>query len=50
MNLYVPRYTKEICERGFAYKGSTLGNYLPDDVKESSSLEVLKSNYRFYYG
>ena len=40
MNLYVPRYTKEICERSFAYKGSTLWNDLPDDVKESSSLEI----------
>ena len=46
MNLYVPKYTKDICE----HKGSTPGNYLPDEVKESSSLEVLKSNYRFYFG
>ena len=36
MNLYVPKYTKEICKRSFAYKGSMLWNDLPDEVKESS--------------
>ena len=33
MNLYVPKYTKEICKRSFAYKGSMLWNDLPDEVK-----------------
>ena len=50
MNLYVPKYTKEICKRSFAYKGSMLWNDLPDEVKESSSLDAFKSNYRFYIG
>ena len=46
----VPKYTKEICKRSFAYKGSMLWNDLPDEVKESSSLDAFKSNYRFYIG
>ena len=50
MNLYVPKYTKDICKRSFAYKGSMLWNDLPDEVKESSSLDAFKSNYRFYIG
>ena len=50
MNLYVPKYTKEICKRSFVYKGSMLWNDLPDEVKESSSLDAFKSNYRFYIG
>ena len=50
MNLYVPKYTKEICKRSFAYKGSMLWNDLPHEVKESSSLDAFKSNYRFYIG
>ena len=44
------KYTKEICKRSFAYKGSMLWNYLPDEVKESSSLDAFKSNCRFYIG
>ena len=38
-NTTFPRlqYTKEICKRSFAYKGSMLSNDLPDEVKESSS-------------
>ena len=50
MNLYVPKYTKEICKHSFAYKGSMLWNDLPDEVNESSSLDAFKSNYRFYIG
>ena len=50
MNLYVPKYSKEICKSSFAYKGSMLRNDLPDEVKESSSLDAFKSNYRFYIG
>ena len=50
MNSYVPKYTKEICKRSFAYKGSVLWNDLSDEVKESSSLDAFKSNYRFYIG
>ena len=41
MNLYVPMYTKQICKHTFAYKGRTLWNDLPDEVKESSSLGAL---------
>ena len=50
INLYVPKYIKEICKRSFAYKGSMLCNDLPDEVKEYSSLDAFKSNYRFYIG
>ena len=50
MDLYVPRCTKELCKRSFLYKGSMLWNELPDILKESSSLDVFKSNYRFIIG
>ena len=50
MNSYVPKYTKEICKRSFAYKGDMRWKDLPDKVKESSSLDAFKSNYRFYIG
>ena len=36
VNVYVPKYTKEIYKRNFAYKGSMLWDDLPDEVKESS--------------
>ena len=42
MNLYVPKYSKEICKRSFAYKGSMPWNDLPEEVKESSSLDAFK--------
>ena len=50
MNLYVPKYSKEICKLRIAYKGSMLLNDFPEEVKESSSLYAFKSNYRFYSG
>ena len=50
MDLYVPRCTKELCKRSFLYTGSMLWNDLPDVLKESSSLDVFKSNYRFIIG
>ena len=50
MNLYVAKYTKEICKRSFAYKGSMLWNNLPGEVKVSSSFDAFKRNYRFYIG
>ena len=50
IDLYVPMYAKEICKSSFAYKGSMLWNDLPDEVKESSSLDAFKSNHRFYIG
>ena len=50
MNLYVLKYSKGICKRSFAYKGSMLRNDLPEEVIESSSLDAFKSNYRFYIG
>ena len=49
-NLYEPKCNKELCKRSFAYQGSTLWNDLPDEVKESGSLEGFKLNYRFYVG
>ena len=49
-NLYVPKCNKELCKCSFAYQGSTLWNDLPDEVKESGSLEGFKLNYRFYVG
>ena len=33
INLYVSKYTKEMSKRSFAYKGSTLWNNLPGEVK-----------------
>ena len=50
MNLYVAKCTKEIYKRRFACKGSMLWNDLPDEVKDSSSLDAFKSNYLFYIG
>ena len=50
MDLYVPRCTKELCKRSFLYKGSMLWNDLSDILKESSSLDVFKSNYRLIIG
>ena len=50
MDLYVPRCTKELCTCSFIYKGSMLWNDLPDILKESSSLDVFKTNYRFIIG
>ena len=46
INLYVLKYTKEICKCNFAYKRNMLWNDLPDEVKESSSLDAFKSNNR----
>ena len=43
-HLYVPRCTKEFSKRNFVYKGSMLWNDLPYIFKESSSLDVFKSN------
>ena len=89
MNLYVQKYTKEVCEHidrktlayfgtktwndatfrpanyrserridsiqntktcFCTYEGSVLWNYKPDEVKDSRSLDVFKSNYRFVIG
>ena len=33
MNLYVPKYTKELRKRSFACEGNMLWNDLPDEVK-----------------
>ena len=38
---------KDLCKRSLLYKGSMLWNDLPDILKESSSLDVFKSNYLF---
>ena len=46
MDLYIPRCTKEIYKRSFSYKGSSLWNKLPTWVKESTSLNDFKHNYR----
>ena len=50
MDLYVSRCSKELCKHSFLYKGSMLWNDLPDVSKESSSLDVFKSNYRYIIG
>ena len=50
MDLYVPRCTKGLCKGSFLYKGSMLWNDLSDVLKESSWLDVFKSNYRFIIG
>ena len=46
MNLYVPRPYKEIYKRSFLYKGSSLWNNLPRNLKETDSLEKFKYRYR----
>ena len=50
MDLYIPRCTKEIYKRSFSYKGSSLWNKLPTWVKESTSLNDFKHNYRLLNG
>ena len=49
-NSNLPKCNKELCKRSFACQGSTPWNDLPDEVKESVSLEGFKLNYRFYVG
>ena len=46
MDLYITRCTKEIYERSFLHKGSSLWNKLPPWVKESTSLYDFKHNFR----
>ena len=42
--------TKNFANAVFAYLVSTLWSDLPDEVKESGSLEGFKHNYRFFTG
>ena len=49
MDLYIPRCTKEI-HKSFSCKGSSLWNKLPTWVKESTSLNNCKHNYRLSNG
>ena len=50
MDLYIPRFTKEIYKRSFLYKGSSLWNKLPPRVKEFTSLNDFKHNLRLLSG
>ena len=50
MDLYLPLCSKEIYRRSFLYKGSSLWNNLPQEVKESVSLDGFKYNYRLLKG
>ena len=50
MDLYIPRCAKEIYKRSFLYKGSSLWNKLPPWVKEPTSLNDFKHNYRLLNG
>ena len=50
MDLYIPRCAKEIYKRSFLYKGSSFWKKLPPWVKESTSLNDFKHNYRFLNG
>ena len=50
MDLYIPRCTKEIYEKSFSYKGSSLWNKLPRWVKESTLSNDFKHNYRLLNG
>ena len=45
-----PRCTKGIYKRSILYKGSSLWNRLPPWVKESTSLNDFKHNFRFLNG
>ena len=51
-DLYIPRIrcTKGIYKRSILYKGSSLWNKLPPWVKESTSLNEFKHNFRFLNG
>ena len=46
MDLYIPRYAKEIYKSGFLCKGNSLWNMLPPLVKYSTPLNDFKHNYR----
>ena len=46
MHVYLPRANKEMYKQSFLYKGGVLWNALPEDVKNSESLEIFKRNYR----
>ena len=50
MDLYIPRCAKEIYKRSFLYKRSSLWNKLPPWVKEYTSLNDFKHNYRLLNG
>ena len=50
MDLYIPGCPKGIYERSILYKGSSLWNKLPPWVKESTSLNDFKQNFRFLDG
>ena len=46
MDEYVPRVTKELTKNAFFYQGPMIWNKLPTYVKESTSLNSFKHNYK----
>ena len=42
MNVYLPTLKKDIYKNSFLYKGGQVWNRLPDVVKDSPNLEILK--------
>ena len=50
MDLYLPRWWRDIYNRSFLYKGSSLWNQSPSCLKESISISDFKRNYRRLYG
>ena len=50
MDLYMPRVIKDNYKRGFSYMATNLWNQLPTDVKESTTLDSFKQNYKYSKG
>ena len=50
MNLYVPWIIKDNYKRHFSYMATNLWTQLHTDVKESTTLDSLKQNYKYSKG
>ena len=51
MDLYVPRVIKDIHDKGrFRFMATNFWNQLPTDVKESTTLDLFKQNYKHSKG
>ena len=48
MDVYLPTVHKEMYKHSFLYKGGALWNELPDYVKDSETLLILKINFASY--
>ena len=50
MDLYMPLVIKDIHKRSFSCMATKLWNQLPTDVKESTTLDSFKQNYKYSKG